>query len=502
MLVVIIVAYSSAVNAQFTVDLKGIVIKKIPTLLEEQAEVTITSLTPATNTMEPLALGYLSNGTHIDIPLKYLDRIHFYSSDIRDFWVVQALNTGVYEWLIQKGYQRDIRMSLDKEVTDLNDSYLKSNKFFADDYLEDYLYTIVHEIHPGTIKDGRPGHLSIKVLKDPSPNAVVYSNGMIHINTGLISLIDSEEELKGILAHEIAHFVLDHHVKNRIEKEEKEKKAAAWAAFATALAATTDIYLTSKNENHIPGLLTAGTAVISYSVLEAVKDNLGTKYSINQELEADRVALNYLSMSGVDSTALSSVFEKMRLHHIKNGEYFALASNGSHPSLDDRILNIGEPNLSKFSNKEFHRKVSMVNSQTANTEYYLNHYEQGENIINKSIESGVATERDYILKAMLLMRMYDTPLMNKNALGFIERAKKLNVSPSFHAFKQEGLLMLRMEDFEGAKIAFGKYKDGLLKVISSLSTEIIVLNNNHSIISYYQEELEWVKIMIYKSGEF
>ncbi len=53
-------------------------------------------------------------------------------------------------------------------------------------------------------------------------------NGTIMLSIGLLSIIDSEEELVSILAHEVAHFV-DHYVMNIIKQQEREKRAAFWA---------------------------------------------------------------------------------------------------------------------------------------------------------------------------------------------------------------------------------------------------------------------------------
>ncbi|WP_221407846.1 hypothetical protein [Reichenbachiella faecimaris] len=99
------------------------------------------------------------------------------------------------------------------------------------------------------------------------------------------------------------------------------------------------------------------------------------------------------------------------------------------------------------------------------------------------------------------MRMHNTPLMNRNALGFIERAKKLNVLPSSLADKQQGLIMLRMNDSEGAKSAFRRYETYLSGILAGISMETKVLNTNHSTINYYRAELDWVKTMIYKSDK-
>ena len=48
------------------------------------------------------------------------------------------------------------------------------------------------------------------IVEDSTPNASALPGGKIFINTGILQLMDSESELAGILAHEIAHSVLSH----------------------------------------------------------------------------------------------------------------------------------------------------------------------------------------------------------------------------------------------------------------------------------------------------
>lgn len=52
------------------------------------------------------------------------------------------------------------------------------------------------------------------IIEDPTPNAFALPGGKIFFHTGMLQLMDSEAELAGVLAHEIAHSVLSHGYKN------------------------------------------------------------------------------------------------------------------------------------------------------------------------------------------------------------------------------------------------------------------------------------------------
>jgi hypothetical protein len=52
--------------------------------------------------------------------------------------------------------------------------------------------------------------LAFKVIPDPTPLAETLSTGTVYVSTGLISIVDSESQLAYVLAHEMAHVLLDH----------------------------------------------------------------------------------------------------------------------------------------------------------------------------------------------------------------------------------------------------------------------------------------------------
>src|SRR5947208_3849184 len=53
-------------------------------------------------------------------------------------------------------------------------------------------------------------------MRDPIPNAFALPNGSIYINTGLLALLDDENQLAAVIAHEITHVSRRHtYLRNR-----------------------------------------------------------------------------------------------------------------------------------------------------------------------------------------------------------------------------------------------------------------------------------------------
>ena len=60
-------------------------------------------------------------------------------------------------------------------------------------------------------------------MEDKDPNAFSLPGGKVFINTGLIKMVDNDDELAGILAHEVAHSA-HHHVARILKQQEKIEK--------------------------------------------------------------------------------------------------------------------------------------------------------------------------------------------------------------------------------------------------------------------------------------
>jgi len=73
------------------------------------------------------------------------------------------------------------------------------------------------------------------VIKDDSLNAFASPAGHIFVNSGLIQAMESEEELAGVISHEIAHASLRHiSKKNRTVKKNKHGNSCRYGRRYTA----------------------------------------------------------------------------------------------------------------------------------------------------------------------------------------------------------------------------------------------------------------------------
>ncbi len=153
---------------------------------------------------------------------------------------------------------------------------------------------------------------TIKVVDGEEVNAFALPGGFFFVNSGLILKAESEAELAGVMAHEIAHVAARHGT--------RQATRGTIANLAT-----------------IPLIFMGGWAGYGVRQAAGVLIPMGfLKFSRGFESEADLLGLQYLYKTGYDPTAFVDFFEKIQtLEKTKPGTMSKIFS--THPMTDDRI---------------------------------------------------------------------------------------------------------------------------------------------------------------------
>ncbi len=147
------------------------------------------------------------------------------------------------------------------------------------------------------------------VVDDSDFQAVACAGGYIFVNRGLVNLVESDEELEVVLAHEIAHVEQRHGIKELIRAR---KQANATAIFGAVVAGAAGAAAASANNQGWWPAATEATAAFGLWVYWVGAQIAIQGYSREHEMEADIYALNYLQKMGYSRQVLLSVLRKVR----------------------------------------------------------------------------------------------------------------------------------------------------------------------------------------------
>ena len=153
---------------------------------------------------------------------------------------------------------------------------------------------------------------TIKIIDNDEVNAFALPGGFFYVNTGLIEAADSEAELAGVMAHEIAHVAARHATKNMT-------RGQIW------------------NIASIPLIFVGGP--VGYAVEQAagLAVPMGfLKFSRDAEREADILGMEYQYAAGYDPQSFVDFFEKIEAKEKHKPNFLAKAFS-THPMTPDRV---------------------------------------------------------------------------------------------------------------------------------------------------------------------
>lgn len=415
--------------------------------------------------------------------------------DAQDFWDAQSIFC-VLEDLTKNGTQEDIRADMESDVLEYISRVKNKGADFNDPFLESYIYSVITKVAPETLIDGRPGVVNLLILSSNIANAFMFPNGTLCITTGLISLLHSEDELAAILAHEVAHFVLDHSIQNYNKMKKAQKRAEFWAAFATVLTGVAEGVAAAKNPYYKPGLATLTVAVAASEIATEICKRWGMQYSRKQESEADDMAKNLMRVLGYSpnalATALSRINESMKTERSVE-MYFA----SDHPALIERIEKAGTP--SKHVDKNFEKIISFAVTDAALMKMQDRRFRQALPLVSQNIDNQVATCDDYIQKANCLLYLKNDSQSYSEVMNLINEAKRI-MPNNINIYKTEIIALLRQSKYNEARGLLSSYKEKLKSMLQQ--TDKLPETELNRRYYFVNEEMFWADDMSQKLKAF
>jgi predicted Zn-dependent protease len=171
----------------------------------------------------------------------------------------------------------------------------------------------------------QPFRYRFYVVNEDMYNAFATPAGHIFVYSGLLEAMEGEEELAGILGHEIAH-VYCRHISQKIELAKK----VGWAQLAGMAAG---ILLGAAG-----GSGAAASGVMLGSAAAGATTQLA--FSRENEMQADQLGLKFLTDAGYSTDGLLKVLKKIRGKQWFSKEQVPTYMM-THPAIEDRISYVG-----------------------------------------------------------------------------------------------------------------------------------------------------------------
>jgi len=203
--------------------------------------------------------------------------------------------------------------SLEKEIAlgkAYADEVVRTSKMVRDPIISEYVNRIGQNLVRSS--DAKVP-FQFQVVDDDAVNAFALPGGFVFVNTGLLVKADTESEVAGVLAHEIAHVAARHGTRQATKGQLANLSmiplvilTGGWTGF---------------------GIQQAASFAIPIAFLQ---------FSKGMETEADFLGLQYLYKAGYDPIAFVDFFEKLQtMEKTKPGALAGVFR--SHPMTDDRI---------------------------------------------------------------------------------------------------------------------------------------------------------------------
>ena len=188
----------------------------------------------------------------------------------------------------------------------------ESGGLYPDEQIQSYIDMIGNKIVQSSDARKTPYQYEFHVLADPNTvNAFAMPGGQIFITAGLLKRLDSEDQVAGVLGHEVGHVVARHSAQQMAKQDLTSGLVGA------------------------AGVLGGDMGSAQYA--QMIGNMVNMKYGREDELESDDLGVRFMLQAGYEPTALISVMEIL-----------AEASGGSsqpefastHPSSENRIQQI------------------------------------------------------------------------------------------------------------------------------------------------------------------
>jgi len=221
-----------------------------------------------------------------------------------------------YTWQQETG----IGKQASKEVTSLFGVYGDTNLARYVTEVGNRVLATSHLRRPGADEQVRATPVTFTVLDSPVINAMALPGGYIYVTRGMLAQLNNEDQLATVIAHEIGHVAARHAARQAWQQQIGQGLLLGGAVLSQGLG------LPAQN------ILNFGGMAAQLFLL---------RYSREDELEADKLGVEYAMAAGYDPREVIGLFQALDRMQEKEGQSMP-SFLATHPNPGDRIQRIRE----------------------------------------------------------------------------------------------------------------------------------------------------------------
>jgi len=196
----------------------------------------------------------------------------------------------------------------------------RSGQVVEDPLINEYLNDIGSRIAAQT-NEGEHS-FTFFAVEDPRINAFALPGGFIGVHTGLIEASRNEDELAGVLAHEVAH-VTQRHIARAIHANSRQSILSTAMMLGAIIVA-----VAGGSSDAVQGAMAVAQGTAAQQQINFTRTN---------EYEADRVGIAALADAGYDPYGMASFFEVLSRQTTTSPEMRAPEFLRTHPVTTARV---------------------------------------------------------------------------------------------------------------------------------------------------------------------
>lgn len=201
----------------------------------------------------------------------------------------------------------------------------RSDKLARDPVRLGQVQCVVRALTAALPASGRVGW-EVQLFDDPNPNAFALPGGKVGVNTGMFSVARNQDQLAGVIAHEIAHVIFRH-------ANERVSQQVAAGVGMQALGAYSGARTSPQNTQMLMSALGLGAQL-----------GVMLPFSRKHESEADVYGQQYMARAGFDPNGAVALWQNM-LAASRGGRPPKILSTHPDPQNRVRALAANAPTL-------------------------------------------------------------------------------------------------------------------------------------------------------------